>query len=662
MFRLELQLSTLSLVAFLAVIVPLPPAALALYLGIDAYAPKHLLRVASLVTAVFLVSQSLAFLMTALTIVRTRPALALANGLPLLGTLVAGLVLFCTRIHTLQGPGDNNDSEYVFHGPVVRIESACMVLWLLAIVTSSAIAVYTIIHTQLLEYHQHIQAAPPLAHSQHASMDYRTPDKNRLIQYHTLSSTGATAAVATSSPGHKQADSGHTFVGSPSAGSHTMFSFLNQTPHYKTNKRDSLRPLFRAHHQSDSATLGGGSFANYSYSDYGQKASAFKLQQLMHSNNPSWASAHPALLESLEPPNELEALGLGPIPQPSSLFKDPEVPVPAAAAAAPAAPMILPKQRKTITAPVTASTSALVSTKLRNFSNGLRRISKGGAAAAATAPTEPIMLGATTTAHDHTQDDLANSYLSFDAWDVNSASVRSKLLLSTTSRSSLRSRSHGHGHGDGGPGGSASRASSASSAYTSTNMFNDLLDRAGFAPTPGLPSKPKFAGDCGDDDDEESSDAENSYFSDDSDDDGKPARSRGLGGPSSGFKSYAFLGPMFETPAPATATPTTTTTTSMSTKTKNSTPTSLTSSFSFQDHDDTTYVLHTHTPSATQQQKQQEQQHPKSAQSSLHNVSQWLTSSSSSSSGTKRGKPAIAAWHAHEVYSEYDKEQLIRST
>lgn len=559
MIRLEVQLSTLSLVAFSAILVPLPPTALALYLAANTYShdeTAHLLQVAVIVTAVFLFAQMAGFLLTGLMLVsQTRMTLLLANGVPLLGVLITGLVWACARLGSTHAQAAG-----------VPVETAFFVLWLLSLIASAMFTVYSIFQAHLFTHTR--LTDEPLAtssyagtlpgshhHAHHSSADYRTPEKHLLAQYADQSSDTVYTRHY-----HRATDSNQTFVGSPAKSAHNYHSFMgsHSTPR---QQQEPLKPMFKAHHQSDSATLGGSFMTHY----HSPSSSAHhKLHQLMSS--PGWA------------PDELESLGLPPIPQASTNSNS---------------PMVLPKQRGNKPRIASASsTSALVSSKLRNFSNGLRKISRGAPLTLKRKTSQDHDddshkyghipdLTVTSTGYnsgsgaDH-NDELANSYMSFDAWEVNSASVRSKLLLSHTSRSSIRSRSHSggrHPHDDHRRGSRATSAGSAAGSFNGAH-FNDLINRAGFAATPALGLEPPPS----------VSDFDDGFSDDDSEDFDGHGGVVGLNG--GGFKSHAFLGPMFESPSSAKTKVAANAGEYSSGRDDESTPTSLTSSFSFKHNDE----------------------------------------------------------------------------
>lgn len=388
MIRLELQISTVSLVSYSTVLIPLVPSGLAFYLGFGFYT-QHLLRVSTILTAVFLLLLSLSFFLTALLVIPTRTILITTNGLPFLGVIITGSVWFCTRIST---PGLGKS----------QIEPVCFIFWIASLVASAMALVYTIMQYKLIEQH--------MALSEVAEATEDSPEKYSQNE---------------SVRGHRHNDSYQTindtatYIGTPNGSPNkNLLSFFSPP------KFDSLKPSFRAHHQSDSS---------FGFSD-----SAYKLCQVMHSHNNSFGSGISPYSSPLNDLGEIPSL-----PNPKIFVNEPR---------------ILPKQRK----------GSGLTNGIKNISNNIRKFSN--------APAEDNNQATRSTG-------MKTPNSGFDGWDINS--VKSKLFLSSSASNLDSLIGKSNQTSPCGPPSISGRSdisqTTSSSVFIGANDLNHLLSPAGFA-------------------------------------------------------------------------------------------------------------------------------------------------------------------------------------
>lgn len=152
MIRLEIQISTFSLVAFSATFFPLVTSGLAFYLAacelrptpsVENSAKNVKVSVASAVTGVFLLLTALVQIWTGLMLVplKRRALLLTLHAFPLLGAVVAGIVWFGSQLS-----GESMAKQYL------EAELAALVLWFVSTVSSTMAATYFIVQAQLMFY------------------------------------------------------------------------------------------------------------------------------------------------------------------------------------------------------------------------------------------------------------------------------------------------------------------------------------------------------------------------------------------------------------------------------------------------------------------------------------------------------------------------------
>lgn len=366
MIRLELTFSTLSLISSVAFIFPLVPAVLAFYLGFALYDSRlSFLKVSAALAAVFLLLSALSFFLSACVLIRNRSALFAMHGVPLVGSIVAGCLWFSARI----SQGSRNAIPYN------QIEIAFMILWVLAMLVSSMATTYFIIQFSYIENLPVLREAgvkEELTQNGHITPQRHLRDSQATFPCD-LSHLSATIY---DSPyrSHKQADSASTLP--------------NSSPHNKrfldiigSPQLSSLKPTFKAHHQSDS-TL-------YSYpTEFSQSA----LVQV------------PPLLP------------------PATYYSDPTSPKRKLVEDGESA--ILPKKRNS------SSVLRLVTSGMRSLSNGTRNLSNSFL------PKNAVLKRATPEQPKVTI--TPAPYLGFDEWEVNAASLKDRLLISSMSNLETR--------------------------------------------------------------------------------------------------------------------------------------------------------------------------------------------------------------------------------
>lgn len=257
MIRLEIQLSTLSLVSLAAFLIPIVPAVLALNLGLWSYAPSSSLKVTATLTAVFLLLSSLSFLVTAFFLVPKKSSLIVTNGLPLVGVVVTGSVWFSSRL--AQGP--------LLSSPQSKMELTCMILWILSIVTSAMASTYFIIQYTFLDNQVTIPVVNKLAtvSNKQPGGEFHTPQRNELktdrisaaltLQSETMGSNNDFMACYESFEKRNLKKMKESLLASP-----TTFDsdFKKDTPKNTSidsvqhdHRLASLQPIFRLQHISD---------------------------------------------------------------------------------------------------------------------------------------------------------------------------------------------------------------------------------------------------------------------------------------------------------------------------------------------------------------------------------------------------------------------------
>lgn len=222
MIRLEIQVSTFSLVQLVTVSVSITTAVLCIYAGSAVYSDA--LKILSIVTGSLLVLQSASLLSTALLMINNKSTLLVANGIPFLGTTVTGLVWFCIRITVsrTQSP---------------PIEIVCLLFWILTEITIGMTLVFSVMKFQLLETAD--------------KKSYCVSSNN--IYTHSQNSSLGDSTMFEHTPFHKHSTSGCDSVGNnitdalPNlASGGTPIKNIFTTPKLK-----SLKPSFKARHQSD---------------------------------------------------------------------------------------------------------------------------------------------------------------------------------------------------------------------------------------------------------------------------------------------------------------------------------------------------------------------------------------------------------------------------
>lgn len=254
MIRLEVQVSTFSLVHFVTVLVSITTAVLCYYVGIALYG--GVLRILSILTGTLLIMQSAGLLSTALLMINNRRTLLLANGMPFLGTAVTGIVWFCLRItlHKTQSP---------------TIEIASLAFWVLTEMIIGMSLVFSVMKFRLLDLEENrrqcLGSHTNYTHSQNSSLGDSTMFEH--TSYHKNSASGNVSF----------ANSMEDALFKPTTGVSPIKNKFN------TPKLQTLKSSFKAHHQSDSSL----SYPEETKLQHSQTASSLKLYQLMNDQSSS---------------------------------------------------------------------------------------------------------------------------------------------------------------------------------------------------------------------------------------------------------------------------------------------------------------------------------------------------------------------------------------
>lgn len=442
MIRLEIQISTFSLVAFSATFFPLVTSGLAFYLtacevrptsSVENSSKNVKVSVASAATGVFLLLTALVQIWTGLMLVPlTRRAILFAmHAFPLLGVVVAGIVWF----------GSQLSGEYIAK-QYLQVELAALVLWFVSTVSSAMATTYFIFQAQLMFYgdanrgkvdtcydmnekadktfvpepltpqlgeKQTYFASPTLNTSIGAGKNYGTmkpPDGNRFSTALTLKNESVDLQIPQSpgtktvqpkvpqiklmtplygSPLHK---SRPTIIVETTDGTSAKSTSMSEKNDSKYYCFDTLRPSLRLHHQRDSAMD----------SFYGQKHSM---------------SDDVGMRDSL------------------------------------VSPLVICKQRVMSK----GSIKNLITSGARSFSNGTRRIStklllqssspikevpKGWKTKKQALPRLKLQTNFSESSTNIHQQEQSQQGHEFDEWDVNSTRLKDRLLISSLSNFDIK--------------------------------------------------------------------------------------------------------------------------------------------------------------------------------------------------------------------------------
>lgn len=687
---IRLQLSNICLVSVLTAGISLVPAGLAFYLGFSSYTQlnpdlstsqlhllksnHNLLRISAILTAVFLTLQSFCLILSVLLVIRRRATLVITNGLPLLGTLVTGLLWFCARLSL--SPDSFEHLEF-------QIERASLIFWILSLVASAMTFIYSImqhklveetsLESQVVDYSQsqsyyHMTCTidgckfqtPPEKQSAY-NKHYRNPNSGATLKNdfsfgaegtfggitlpvdsplrnsYTSTQTHAHDNSYSSGTTHVQDNSIPTvqqFISTDNSISSTKCSpkkAANLNPQFVTNLESPKSPS-RFHYQGDEILEFNVDKRDYLQTNPNYTSAAYRLYQLMHhhshdpSNYPivSEISSYPPTslgqpvsqssisksrnaIIPLEPGVEIPSSSLHQ-PHDSSQTSNSIVPIQTHNSVLNSVSKAGPKLKK-----INGSKAALLTNRIRSLSNQIRKIStNNNNRLARLKDTKPGTISHSANPENNDEDDsndrcggLATPCSGFDAWEVNTASIKSKLFLSSRSNLDL-SKYYNASHGSLSTSGLSDLSHASSSVFMFANNFNCMLNQAGFtrdSPRPmvtprtgsahggrSLTSFPYLTGggieeEQGDDDDYDYD--YNIYSDTDDDNDGKNKAN------SKRISKHAFLGPMFEEPQSPSSFANTIDNASDSNS--NNTPTSitLTGSFSIPDgeDDDVTYVI-----------------------------------------------------------------------
>lgn len=383
MIRLELTFSTLSLVSLLAALFSLIPAILGFYVGHSS--SQTLLKSSALAAAVFMLLSTGLFLATAFVVFPRRTEMVVAgNVAALVGTLVAGLCWF---------GGELAATMTAKHG---NAEIAFVVFWVLDMMVASVACTYSLVK---------LTGAAASTDDPVALYDEKLgpPPERYGTPQHQLMGSVSTFSYGPPYSTHRYTDSGSTLPNSTSSPKDKRASGL--WSHQHSPNFNSLKPSFRAHHQSDSTLF---SYPTAMSAEQPELSTMHTLAQ----------NSHHQLL--LSPPQRTP----GP---PQSPKKHPHVAV---------KPAVLPKHRKPSTGGTGTNTGTaalkLLNSSMRKFSNGTRQLSNSLLSG---------MLASTSTNQQRsksprrvaTAPTVSHTMLTFDEWEVNADSLKNRLLLSRMS-------------------------------------------------------------------------------------------------------------------------------------------------------------------------------------------------------------------------------------
>jgi hypothetical protein len=556
MIRLELQISTFSLVAFTAAFLPLATSGLAFYLAAqeqpllsstknDSSGSGGVnMAAASAATGVFLVLTALAQVSTALVLIppTRRTLLIMLHMLPLLGAVISGIVWFGTKL---------SSARTAMHH--VELELAVLVLWFVSTVSCTMVTTYSVMQTQFLLMHSRSDRdyvdvcyqikektdqttlqgplTPPLREKQAyftspifggpgAGGNFgmpTSPDYNRFSTALTLKDesaalrqpasperktvfgpAGQTMPMSPALSGSPLRNSVQTITAGTAAAATTSAGIVAITGNSPGGYRlDSLRPSFRLHHHSGSLTT-------------------------------------------------LGSATMGPTNSNSSHGKNHSVGVSTGSAES-FAPLAVSKQRAQ---PSKGIIKVLFTNGARSFSNGTRRLStklllqpsspsKGILKSIPKAGIQDVPQLKTTFVESSISMDEQRQGHGFDEWDVNSTQLKDRLLISSLSNLDIKSASTGSR--------SVSRLSAAAGTGAGaqrTGSHSSSLNKAGFTScvTPQIDllddeydDAPTDLPDITDDDDDDNDDGNNDNASES--DFTSPQKRR-----------HRYLGPLFTEP------------------------------------------------------------------------------------------------------------------